>query len=146
MLGLVPTDVDLFFSVADSASNVCLLILVQITHHVLAKLDQQVPVIMGVVLQIKLKLFKFNNFVVDFVQSFVLHSFLVLDVFEPSWHKVVEDSLRFINHVLEKVFFLVYFKEVHVRHLLDSVKVQVTFFVLIVFRQKQFQNDQKADY
>lgn len=54
------------------------------------------------------------DLVVQLIESLVLDAFLILEVIEGAWDKVVEDGLRLIDHVLVEAMLLVQPEEMHV--------------------------------
>lgn len=54
------------------------------------------------------------DLVVQLIESLVLDAFLILEVIEGAWDKVVEDGLRLIDHVLIEAMLLVQPEEMHV--------------------------------
>lgn len=70
---------------------------------------------------------------------------LVLLFIECSWDEVVEDGLGLVDHILVKLLFLINVKEIHVRYLLNPIKVEWTLFEEVAFGQEQLQYYKEAD-
>jgi hypothetical protein len=67
----------------------------------------------------------------------MLDSFLIFEIAKSSWNKIVENSLRFVNHIFEKFLFYIDSKEMHVRNLLDSKLIKRSLLIRVFFGEKK---------
>jgi len=83
-------------------------------------------------LDVNLEFPQLLNLIVQLIQSLVLDSLLVVEIFKSSWDKIIEDGLWLVDHVFVEMMLDVDLVKSHVRHLLDSIEVKRTLFVRVV--------------
>jgi len=67
----------------------------------------------------------------------MLDSFLIFEIAKSSWNKIVENSLRFVDHIFKELLFYVDSKEMHVRNLLDSKLIKRSLLIRVFFGEKK---------
>jgi len=67
----------------------------------------------------------------------MLDSFLIFEITKSSWNKIVENSLRFVDHIFKELLFYVDSKEMHVRNLLDSKLIKRSLLIRVFFGEKK---------
>lgn len=82
--------------------------------------------------------FQVLDFIVKLIESFLLDSFLVVEVIEGAGNEVVEDGLGLVDHVVVKLLLLVYVEKVHIGDLLDPEEVQGALLEGIALGDEQF--------